>query len=306
MLLAWTEFFVTSSPGKHPAIMAGQAIGKFQILGTLGTGAHSTILHVRCSNDSTQYALKVVPIEDKESHKFLEQAQHEFKVAQMLDHKNLIKIYALETPRDWLFRIRKVHLLIEHVNGQTLDTIQKLTIPVVLQVFEKVASGMVHMHRRGVYHADLKPNNIMLSRTGDVKIIDYGLAWIKGEAKGRVQGTPEYMAPEQARQGTVNERTDIFNLGATMYRLVTFRHPPNTLMATDNVPMSAKTFASMLKPVSELNPRVPRELADLIEHCLDFNAHKRPERMSEIQGALDHMVDRFVTSSRERLEHIEW
>jgi serine/threonine protein kinase len=286
--------------------MAGQAIGKFQILGTLGKGAHSTILHVRCSNDSKQYALKVVRIESKEHHKFLEQAQHEFKVAQLLDHKNLIKIYALETPRDWLFRIRKVHLLIEYVNGQTLDTIQKLSIPVLLQVFEKVAAGMVHMHRRGVCHADLKPNNIMLSRTGDVKVLDYGLAWIKGEAKGRVQGTPEYMAPEQARGGTVNERTDIFNFGATMYRLVTFRLPPNTLMATDNVPMSAKTFKSMLKPVSELNPQVPRGLADLIEQCLDFNSNKRPERMSEIQGAIDHMVDEHVTSSRDRLEHIEW
>jgi serine/threonine protein kinase len=286
--------------------MAGQAIGKFQILGTLGKGAHSIILHVRCSNDSKQYALKVVPIENKEHQKFLEQAQHEFKIAQMLDHKNLIKIYALETPRDWLFRIRKVHLLIEYINGQTLDTIQKLSIPVLLQVFEKVASGMVHMHRRGVCHADLKPNNIMLSRTGDVKVLDYGLAWIKGESKGRVQGTPEYMAPEQARHGTVNERTDIFNLGATMYRLVTFRLPPNTLMATENVPMSAKTYKSMLKPVSELNPQVPRELADLIEQCLDFNSNKRPERMSELQGALDHMIDHFVTSSRDRLEQIEW
>src|SRR4029077_21128376 len=204
-------------------------IGKFQILGTLGKGAHSAILHVRCSNDSKQYALKVVPIEDKEHQKFLEQAQHEFKVAQMLDHKNLIKIYALETPRDWLFRVRKVHLLIEYVNGQTLDKMKQFSILRLLQIFEKVASGMVHMHRRGVYHADLKPNNIMLSKTGEVKVIDYGLAWVCNESKGRVQGTPEYMAPEQARQGTVNERTDIFTLGATMYRLVTFRLPPNPL-----------------------------------------------------------------------------
>jgi serine/threonine protein kinase len=305
IMLLWSNF-VTASLEKHPAIMAGQAIGQFQILGTLGQGANSTILHVRCSNDSKQYALKVVPIEGKEDQKFLDQAQHEFKIAQLLDHKNLIKIYALETPRDWLFRIRKVHLLIEYVNGLTLDKVKKLSTPVLLQVFEKVASGMVQMHRRGVCHADLKPNNIMLSRTGDVKIIDYGLARIKGESSGRVQGTPEYMAPEQARQGTVNERTDIFNLGATMYRLVTFRLPPNPLMAADNIPMSGKTYKSMLKPVCEVSPQAPRELATLIEQCLDFNSNKRPERMSEIQGALDHMVDHFVTSSRDRLEHIEW
>src|SRR5262249_36069162 len=97
------------------------SIGSFQILGTLGKGAHSTILHIRRSAVSKQYALKVVPLETKEDLKYLDQARHEFRVAQLLDHPNLIKIYALETPRDWLFRIHKVHLLIEYVNGQTLD-----------------------------------------------------------------------------------------------------------------------------------------------------------------------------------------
>jgi hypothetical protein len=91
-----------------------------------------------------------------------------------------------------------------------------------------------------------------------------------------------------------------------MYRLVTFRLPPNTLMATDGVTMNAKTFHSLLKPVKELNAQAPSELADLIQQCLDFTPAKRPERMSEIQGAIDHMVDRYVTSSRDRLEHIEW
>lgn len=286
--------------------MPGQRIGTFTVLGTLGKGAHSTILHVRCSNDSRQYALKVVPIEDKEQQKFLTQAQHEFRVAQMLDHKNLIKIFALETPRDWLFRIRKVHLLIEYVNGQTLDKVKPLSLPRLVQVFEKAASGMVQMHRRGVYHADLKPNNIMLSRSGDVKIIDYGLAWIKGEPKGRVQGTPEYMAPEQARQGTVNERTDIYNLGATMYRLVTFRLPPSPITSTEGMPMDAKTFQKVFKPVQEFSPQAPVELCNLIHQCMAFNSNQRIERMSEVQGALDHLVEKLAKTAEDRLETIEW
>ena len=119
----------------------------------------------------------------------------------MLTHPNLIKIHALEVKRDWLFRVRKVHLLIDYVNGKTLDSVPRLSMPRLVQIFAKMAAGLMHMHRRGVYHADIKPNNILLSRTGDVKIIDYGLAWIKGEDKGRVQGTPEYMAPEQAQKG---------------------------------------------------------------------------------------------------------
>src|SRR5205807_821268 len=120
---------------RRPGMAERRAIGKFQVLGTLGQGAHSTILHVRCQNDSRQYALKVVPIEGKEDQKFFDQAEHEFKVAQMLDHPNLIKVYAFEPQRDWLFRVKKVHLLSEYVNGKTLDTMQALSIPRLVQVF---------------------------------------------------------------------------------------------------------------------------------------------------------------------------
>src|SRR3954451_17556422 len=122
------------------------AIGSFQILGTLGHGAHSTILHIRRSADSKQYALKVVPIAGKEEHKFLTQARHEFRIGQMLSHANLLNIHNLELQRDWLFRVRKVHLLLEYVNGKTLDQVPRLSIPRLVQVFEKVASGLVQMH----------------------------------------------------------------------------------------------------------------------------------------------------------------
>jgi serine/threonine protein kinase len=287
--------------------MGAFRIGSFQVVGKLGSGAHSSILHIRRSADSKNYALKVVPIGNADDLKYLEQARDEFRVAQLLDHPNLIKIYALETPRDWLFRIRKVHLLIEYVNGKTLDTFPRIALPKLVQIFEKVAAGMVHMHRRGVCHADLKPNNIMLSRSGDVKIIDFGLAWVKGERKGRIQGTPEYMAPEQAKNRVVNERTDIYNFGATMYRLVTWRLPPSTLTAGESgIPLDAKAWDKLLKPVQEFNPEAPPALCDLIHRCLSFNAHKRPERASEIQGALDHLAENLVRSPEDRLEMLEW
>ena len=281
-------------------------IGPFTILGTLGQGANSTILHVRRSGDSKQYALKVVPLEDKEDLKFLEQARHEFQVAGMLGHPNLIKIYSLETPRDWLFRIRKVHLLIEYVNGKTLDTLPNLPLPKLAQIFAKIAAGMVHMHRRRVLHADLKPNNVMLSRTGDVKILDYGLAWIKGESKNRVQGTPEYLAPEQAQHGMVSERSDIYNLGATMYRLLTFRLPPSVTASSEGVQMNAKTFDALLKPVQEFNPQVPARLGTLVQHCLAFNAHKRPEAMADIHTELEDIAEGLIHSPEDRLEALEW
>jgi eukaryotic-like serine/threonine-protein kinase len=285
--------------------MSISKIGKFAVLGTLGTGAHSTILHVRRQEDGKQYALKVVPIDGPEEKKFLDQAQHEYRVASMLDHPNLLKVYALEEQKDWLFRVKKVQLLMEYVNGQTMDRFPALSIPKLCQVFLQTASALVHMHRRNVFHADLKPNNLMLSKAGQVKVIDFGLSWVKGEDKARIQGTPEYMAPETAARQLVNERTDIFNFGATMYRLVTLKKPPSILVPAGGLPLDEGTWEHTLKPVRELSQRCPTELAELIEQCLCFSAHKRPERMSEVQGRLDKLVEELVKTPEDRLDESE-
>src|SRR5262249_52303699 len=146
-------------------------------------------------------------------------------------------------------------------NGKTLDTCPRIPLPQLVQVFKCVADALVHMHRRQICHADLKPNNILLSRAGEVKVIDFGLARIRGEGKARVQGTPEYMAPEQTKHSLVNERTDIFNLGATMYRMVTWRLPPSTISEEDGgLPISGKIWTRMLKPVEEYAPNTPPAL----------------------------------------------
>jgi serine/threonine protein kinase len=225
----------------------------------------------------------------------------------LLDHPNLIKAHALETPKDWLYRIRRVHVLLDYVNGKTLDTMPRIPMPHLVQVFEHIAAGLVHMHRRGVYHGDVKPNNVLLSRSGEVRIIDYGLAWIKGENKGRVQGTPEFMAPESAKHGLVNERTDIYNFGATMYRLVTWRNPPPTVSQEDGgIALDSKTWQRLLKPVQEYNAGAPAPLCDLIHHCLSYDSLKRPERVGEIQGALDHLADELVKSPEDKLEMIDF
>jgi serine/threonine protein kinase len=286
--------------------MSEMKIGAFEVIGSLGTGANSSILHIRRAEDGKHYALKVVPIDGPEDQKFIEQAEHELKVASMLDHPNLVKVYTLEKVKNWFFTVTKVHVLIEYVNGKTLDTCPRLTIPRLVQAFKKVADGLVHMHRRQVCHGDLKPNNVMLSKAGEVKVIDYGLARIKGEATDRIQGTPEYMAPETAKHKMVNERTDIFNFGAMMYRLVTWKLPPPIISEEDKEVISAKTWAHVYKPAEVVNPRTPPELAALINRCLSYDANKRPERMSEVQGALDVLEEQLVTSPEEGLEAVEW
>ncbi|WP_020472108.1 serine/threonine protein kinase [Zavarzinella formosa] len=261
-------------------------IGKYQVLSTLGKGAHSIILHIRRQADSREYALKVVNLDSPEDQKFLDQAKHELRVSQMLGHVNLIKVHALELRRNWMFKVKKAEMLIEYVNGKTMDTVP-VGLDRFVPVFGQVVAGLTHMHRRGVFHADLKPNNIMLGKSGGVKIIDYGLAWIKGEKKERVQGTPEYMAPETVKNKIVTERTDIYNLGATMYRVLTLKLPPSQMPSEgDSLRIGSKAFSSMLVPVQDLNKAAPKALADLIHRCLSYDPEKRPMRMGEILDEL--------------------
>lgn len=268
------------------------AVGKFAVLDTLGAGAHSSVLRIRREDDGKEYALKVVTIDGPEDEKFLDQLKHEYRIGQMLNHPHLVKVFCLEIEGGgWFSKKKKAKLLVEFVNGKTLDTFGLLKPAKLLRVFEKVASGLVHMHKQGVLHADLKPNNIILGRASNAKIFDYGLAWVKGEAKDRIQGTPEYMAPETAAHKLVNERTDIYNFGATMYRVATLKLPPNAMVNADGMQISEQIYADQLVPVDAINKGVPKGFVDLIHRCLAFNALKRPERMSEIQGILDRLAD---------------
>jgi serine/threonine protein kinase len=226
-------------------------------------------------------------------------------VAQLFDHPNLIKIYALEPVKDWMFRLKKMHMLIEFVDGKTIDEAPRLSPVRIMQVFEQVASALVHMHKKGVFHADIKPNNIMLGKDGTVKVIDFGLSWIRDEPKDRIQGTPEYMAPEQAKHKMVNERTDIYSLGAAMYKMITSKLPPPSLNE-ENKPIELKSWQKQFKPVEVLMPPINKTLADLVNRCLSFQATSRPERMSEVQGALDKLIEELLKNPNDGLAGLEW
>src|SRR5262245_21980072 len=117
-------------------------IGKFAVLDTLGSGSHSSILHIRREADSREYALKLVPIEDKDDRKYLEQAKHEFRVGQMLNHPVMAKVYALETDSGWFSGPKKAKLLLEFCPGQTMDKLPLLRMAKLIRVFERIADGL--------------------------------------------------------------------------------------------------------------------------------------------------------------------
>ncbi len=251
---------------------------KYRVVNTLGTGAGSTILLI---SDKTaggkRYALKVVRKQEPEDEVYVQQALTEFEAAQKLNHPVIAKVYDCRLRKSW-FKVRGVELLMEYVEGKTLDEIEAPEFGQLLLVFCHVASAMTHMHRRGVFHGDLKPGNIMLTKTGQVKLIDFGTAWIRGQEKHRIQGTPQYIAPEQATEKVVNEKTDIYNLGATMYRMFTGRFPQQ------GIPKPGDD--RKLVPPQKLTPRLPDSLNELLIACLSLDPARRPGSMFEIRDQL--------------------
>jgi serine/threonine-protein kinase len=252
---------------------------KYRVVNPLGTGAGSTILQI---SDKTaggkRYALKVVKRQDEDDDIYIEQARREFEVAQKLKHPNILKIYDMRVRRSW-FKVSGVDLLMEYVDGKTLDEIEAPEMGQLVLVFCEVASAMAHMHRRGVFHGDLKPSNIMLSKEGHVKLIDFGTCWVRGEAKNRVQGTPQYIAPEQAADKVVDAKTDIYNLGATTYRMFTGRY------AQGGIPKAGEGARKLPAP-SQINPKIPSALSELIMACLEISPERRPDGMFDVHQKL--------------------
>ena len=168
--------------------------------------------------------------------------------------------------------------MLEYVDGKTLDEIEAPELGQLVLIFCQVSSALTHMHRRGVFHGDLKPANIMLAKNGQVKLIDFGTAWVRGQEKNRIQGTPNYIAPEQATEKVVDEKTDIYNLGATMYRMFTGRFAQQGILKPGE--------DRKLVPPMKVNPRIPAALNELIIASLSLDPSKRPSGMFEMRDQL--------------------
>ena len=177
------------------------SVGGFTIIRRIGNGARSTIYLATDDEDGSTVALKRLIFEKPEDHRFFEQTELEFKVAQKIDHPYVRKCYKLRKIRS-MFRMKELLLSMEHFEGQPLEETTTLSLGDVLLVFRMVAAGLNAMHQQGFVHCDIKPNNILINKNGAIKIIDLGQSCPIGTIKSRIQGTPDYIAPEQVQRKT--------------------------------------------------------------------------------------------------------
>jgi serine/threonine-protein kinase len=265
----------------------GDLIEGYRILREVGRGAASVIYLVQDPKNKQIWALKVVEKNDAKDQRFLDQAEAEYRIASELDHPSIRKIVKLIKKKSNLVNVKELSLVMEFVDGISEDRQPPRTFEKAVDIFQQVAHAMAHMHSRGFVHADMKPNNIMVT-DGVAKIIDLGQSCKIGTVKERIQGTPDYIAPEQVHRRPITPKTDTYNLGATMYWTLTRRHIPTALAKEDSL-MGSLDDSMIPRPVpaGEINPRILPKLNELVMQCVEVNPDKRPATMDEVADRLN-------------------
>ncbi len=217
------------TPGPGGPVMPGSRFGRYQVERHIGRGGMGDVFLVRDTIINRQAALKTIrPDTDLDPKQIIEMRQRFYREAQTagkLTHPHIVTVF--DVGED----LGMSYIVMEFVEGQTLTQWmkkQRLSIPQIKHVIYHAGLGLAYAHENGVYHRDVKPDNIMLSKTGAVKVMDFGIARVVESSltkTGSVMGTPAYMSPEQVNGHKVDGRSDTFSLGVILYELLTGRKP---------------------------------------------------------------------------------
>lgn len=282
--------------------LAGDSIPRnlfgYDVVDFLGQGAGSQIYVVSDPRTHQIYALKHVVRKTDKDVRFIDQLVAEYEVSRTFAHMNLRKSIDMKLTKTWLGKVTEAALVMELFDGLPMDVQPPRDVTSAVDAFVQAAQGLEALHGAGFVHCDLKPNNILVGPDGMVKVIDFGQACKAGTVKERIQGTPDYIAPEQVKREAVTCRTDVFNLGATMYWAMSGRKIPTlfTLKKDDNSFLLDDKIATPM----EINPKVPETLSNLVMECIRTNPQKRPAAMSEVTRRLEiiqHSLNRRAARS---------
>ena len=268
--------------------LAGYTIKK-----KLGTGARTTIYLAMDDSSRKLIALKRAMLERPEDVRIFEQMETELKVSNNIDHPYVRKCLKVFKKRKML-KVSEMYMIMEYFEGRSLEDSKALSLIDVMLVFRMVATGLNAMHAAGYVHCEMKPNNILIQTTGHIKIIDLGQSCKVGTVKQRVQGTPDYIAPEQVRKEPLSYQTDVFNLGATMYWALTGKNVPTLIPQKSDFGMLA--HHEEVKSPHEYSKKIPLGLSNLVMECVRENQSQRPSNMNDIISRLDVLIQSIMGS----------
>jgi eukaryotic-like serine/threonine-protein kinase len=273
----------------------------YDVIELIGEGAASLIYAVSKQDTKQLYALKHVVRKSDKHARFIEQLENEYNVARRVSHENLRRVVDMQTKRTLLGKVTEAVLVMELFDGQPLENRLPKDLSKLLDIFIHTGRAIEAMHAAGYVHCDLKPINILVNPQLHLKVIDLGQACPIGTVKTRIQGTPDYISPEQVKLAPVTVRTDIFNFGATMYWALCGQKLP-TLFTIQKAKNAFLVDQFVSRP-HELNPQVPENLSNFVMECVRTNPQKRPEDMTSVISRLEiiqHGVQRDAAAAPSR------
>ena len=264
-------------------IKAGMYISdRYEIIDKVGSGGMADVYKALCHRLNRYVAIKILKPEYSTDAGFVQKFRAEAQSVAGLSHPNIVSVYDVGED-DGLY-----YIVMELVEGITLKRFiekrKKLDVKEAVGIAIQIAMGMEAAHTHHIIHRDIKPQNIIISREGKVKVADFGIA--KAATSNTISqnaiGSVHYLSPEQARGGYSDERSDIYSLGVTLYEMLSGQVP----FAGDNsVSVALLHIQSEAIPVRELNPEVPLSVDKIIQKCMQ----KKPER--RYQTAAELIVD---------------
>lgn len=261
-------------------IKIGMMIGdRYEILEKIGTGGMSDVYKAKCHKLNRYVAVKVLKQEFSENENFVSKFRIEAQAAASLMHPNIVNVYDVGAENDIYY------FVMELVEGITLkkyiERKARLSYKEAVSIAIQVSMGIEAAHNNHIIHRDIKPQNIIISREGKVKVTDFGIAKAatSNTITSNVMGSVHYTSPEQARGGYSDEKSDIYSLGITLFEMLTGRVPFN---GETTVAIAIKHIQEEMTSPKEFVPEIPGSVEAIVLKCCQKSPDRRYQNMAEV------------------------
>ena len=269
---------------------------RYEFIEELGTGGMGSVYKVFDKKIKEEVALKILKPEIADK-KTIERFSSELKLARKIRHENVCQMYDINEEEGTHY------ITMEYVPGEDLKSFISrsglLTVGKAISIAKQVCEGLSEAHRLGVVHRDLKPQNIMIDKEGNARIMDFGIARsIKGKGitgAGMMIGTPEYMSPEQVEGKEVDQKSDIYSLGVNLYEMVTGQVP---FEGDTPFTIGMKHKSETPKDPKELNTQIPEDLSRMILKCMEKDKENRYQSAGEVRSELSNIEKGIPTTEK--------
>ena len=292
-------------------VTPGARLGAYEIVAPIGAGGMGEVYRAKDLRLGREVALKVLPLDVALQTDRLARFEREARMLASLNHPNIVVIHSFEQHESIRFLTME---LVEGKNLSELITPGGLSVSRLLDLFVPLTAALVAAHEKGVIHRDLKPQNVMITTDGRVKVLDFGLAKLseaasEGEMAATVRqaisrvdqvvGTVPYMAPEQIRGETVDARSDVFALGIMLYELATGQRPFTGRTPAD---ISSAILRDTPAPLTRVRTELPARLETIVERCLEKEPGERAQSACEVLIELQRLAADASSSGRTRAQ----